>query len=536
MPAAGHHPFSRRQALRRLGALAGAAAATPLLLGLPDAQAQAQVLGPPGAGLDERSLALLNRLTWGANGPDAQRLQAAGPSHWLNRQLSGAPASLPPAVQAQIDRLSIVTQPPAERMATVLALRQRSLRAETEAERTAARDEFQLELTRQENEAATRQLLRAVHSPAQLQEQMQWFWFNHFNVFHRKGLIRALLADYEEQAIRPHALGDFRALLGAVTRHPAMLVYLDNQQNARDRGNENHARELLELHTLGVDGGYGQQDVQALARVMTGHGVRLREPDARAANPRRGQSDATAEGFYVFQANLHDDGEKTVLGHTLRSRGAAELDEVLDRLARHPATARHVTRKMARFFLGHEAPPSVAEHMARAFDGGNIRAALEVLVHAEALVDTRRPAFKDPVRYVLSSVRLLAEERPVSNALALKRWLVQLGEAPYHRQTPDGYPDTAEAWNGSGQMTARFDLARALSGGAPMLFDAAAGMATKPDESRPPGAGREGLTSSAMAQALAAQFSAATRNSLSQASTPQAWTALFLSAPEFMQR
>src|SRR5262249_27462869 len=134
---------------------------------------------------------------------------------------------------------------------------------------------YQQELGRLAREAATRSMLRALYSPWQLREQMTWFWMNHFSVFGGKAEVRALVADYEEHAIRPYALGRFRDLLGATARHPAMLRYLDNAQNARARLNENYARELMELHTLGVDGGYKQADVQELARVLTGHGVNL---------------------------------------------------------------------------------------------------------------------------------------------------------------------------------------------------------------------------------------------------------------------
>jgi len=136
-----------------------------------------------------------------------------------------------------------------------------------------AQQAYQQELSRLQREAATRHLLRALYSPHQVQEQMTWFWLNHFSVHQGKGNVRAMLGDYEENAIRAHALGNFRDLLGAVASHPAMLRYLDNDQNAAGRINENFARELLELHTLGVNGGYVQRDVQELARVLTGHGI-----------------------------------------------------------------------------------------------------------------------------------------------------------------------------------------------------------------------------------------------------------------------
>lgn len=521
--------MNRRAALRRLALPAGAALPRLAPLGAallsPPAPAQPAAAQPGLA--DLQALTLLERLTWGPTADALQRCRALGPQAWLGHQLDGAVGALPAAVQEQIDGLSIVRQPLPQRLAAVESLRQRSLKAGSEAERVDARQAFQQEMTRQEREAAARHLLRAVHSPAQLRELMQWFWLNHFNVFARKGPLRVLLGDYEEQAIRPHALGDFRALLGAVTRHPAMLLYLDNRQNAAGRGNENHARELLELHTLGVDGGYTQQDVQALARVLTGHGVRLDGADSPVG--RRGAALRSADGTYVFAPARHDDGDKTVLGQRIRAQGAEELDEVLDLLARHPATAVHVTGKMARFFLGHEAPPELATAMARAFQGGRIRDALEVLASSPVLLDTRRPAFKDPMHYVLSSVRLLAGDRPVLNTLPMQNWLTQLGQALYHRQTPDGYPDTAEAWNASGQMTARFDLARVFAAGAPLLF-------MPPGSAPGGGAAARASVPPPLSETLASRFSPGTREALARATTAAEWTALFFSAPEYMHR
>jgi uncharacterized protein (DUF1800 family) len=247
---------------------------------------------------------------------------------------------------------------------------------------------------------------------------------------------------------------------------------------------------------------------------------------------RRAAGDAAEDGLYRFAAARHDTGDKRVLGHTLRSRGADELDELLDLLVRHPSTARHVTRKMARFILGTEAPAALAERMAVAFGSGDIRAALSVLLSDEALLDASRPAFKDPMRYVLSSVRLLADDRPVLNAAPLQRWLVQLGQGLYLRATPDGYPDGPQAWNASGQMTARFDLARTLAGGAVPLFrapDAGLAAAATP-------APRAATREDGAAQALAARAAPATREALQRASTASEWTAFLLASPDFMVR
>ena len=203
-----------------------------------------------------------------------------------------------------------------------------------------AQQALQQDLNKLSREAMTRSVLRAVYSPWQLREQMTWFWMNHFSVFAGKAEIRVYLADYEEKAIRPNALGRFRDLLEASARHPAMLRYLDNAQNRAGYLNENYARELMELHTLGVDGGYTQKDVQELARVLTGFGL------------------------FAFSRAWHDDGPKTLLGQPIRARGERELDEALDRLARHPSTARFVSRKLAVFFVADEPPAALVERMA----------------------------------------------------------------------------------------------------------------------------------------------------------------------------
>src|SRR5439155_12003753 len=217
---------------------------------------------------------LLNRVTWGANPSSAREFAGVGPARYLEAQLQPAQeAALPPEVQAQVDAMTI-TQRPVDELAKEMESRRKGLDLlRNDEEKKAAQQAYQQELTRLGREAMTRSLLRALYSPWQLREQMTWFWMNHFNVFAGKAEVRAYLGDYEEKAIRPYALGRFRELLGAVAHHPAMLRYLDNAQNGAGRLNENYARELMELHTLGVDGGYTQKDVQELARVLTGHAL-----------------------------------------------------------------------------------------------------------------------------------------------------------------------------------------------------------------------------------------------------------------------
>src|SRR5712691_7253419 len=277
-------------------------------------------------------LAVLNRVSWGANRSSSADIARLGTGRWLDAQLRPAPARLPPEAQATIDAMTISQRPLAD------------LAAELEPQRKADPKAYQESLGRLGREAQTRMLLRALYSPNQLEEQMTWFWMNHFSVFQFKGPLRSLVADYEERAVRPQALGRFRELLGATARHPAMLIYLDNARNSAGRINENYARELMELHTLGVDGGYTQRDVEALARILTGWSLDLAGGELSRFYPRR-----------------HDFGDKQLLGVTIKGRGAAELDEALDLLARHPSTARFVSRKLALFLVADEPPEALVE-------------------------------------------------------------------------------------------------------------------------------------------------------------------------------
>src|ERR1700692_2073092 len=178
---------------------------------------------------------------------------------------------------------------------------------------------------------------------------MTWFWFDHFNVHQGKANLRILVGDYEDRAIRPFAMGHFRDLLSATLHHPAMLRYLDNADNAAGHLNENYAREIMELHTMGVGSGYAQSDVEQLARILTGVGIDLKPEDPKL-KPEL-QSQLFARGAFEFNPARHDYGDKIFLGHTIKGRGLAEVDEALDLLSRAPATARFISRKLAVYLV-----------------------------------------------------------------------------------------------------------------------------------------------------------------------------------------
>ena len=411
------------------------------------------------AGLEKREqrtlsadeLALLNRVTWGANASSAKQMADSSTERWLERQLAPPKGDdLPAEAAAQVAAMKINNASMRELAEEAVAQRQAFRREADAAKRKEAQQAYQQKLTQLARETMTRSALRAVYSPWQLREQMTWFWMNHFSVFAGKAEVRAYLADYEEKAIRPNALGRFRDLLGASAGHPAMLRYLDNAQNAANRINENYARELMELHTLGVDGGYTQRDVQELARVLTGHGL------------------------FRFSPAWHDSGAKTLLGEPIRARGERELDEALDRLARHPSTARFVSRKLAVFFVADEPSPALVERMSAEWrrTDGDIAAVLRVTFASPEFRDSLGKKFKDPVHYVYSATRIAYDGRPMPEPGRVLLWLGRLGEPLYLRQTPDGYPLAQADWSSAGQMAARFEVARAIAYAAPAFESA----------------------------------------------------------------
>ncbi len=417
-------------------------------------------------------------------------------------------------------------------------------------------------------ELSQQKLLRAVYSERQLQEVLTDFWFNHFNVDARKGADRFLLTEYERDTIRPRVLGKFRDLLGATAKSPAMLFYLDNWMSADPNGphlpdnaghprmargpfggrvmmpplarvapqnknapkglNENYGRELMELHTLGVDGGYSQKDVQELARVLTGVGINVTDktpnlrPDQRALYVR--------QGFTEFNPGRHDMGEKLVLGRTVAGRGWNEVLDELGRLAAHPATARFVSAKLADYFVADTPPPALVDRMSQAFvrSDGDIAVTLAAMFDAPEFAASLASKFKDPMHYVVSAVRLAYDDRPIQNTAPLLGWLGRLGELPYNRQTPDGYPLGESAWASPGQMATRFEIARAIGTGSAGLFRAEGASVDAPTFPR--------LASAFYFQSIEPTLSASTRAALDRATSAQEWNVFLLSSPEFMLR
>jgi len=486
-----------------------------------------QALGDARGSYDPRTLRLLDRLTFGVTASEADRFKQMGLERWLDYELRPPLADdLPAPAEQEIDALAISQKPMAALVADFTA-KSKALRTITDPDlKTAAAHAFGQEFNDLAKQAAAREILRDLYSPYQLREVMTWFWLNHFNVFQAKGDIRATIADYEDKAIRPHALGRFRDLIEATLRHPAMLRYLDNFQNAAGHINENYAREIMELHTMGVGSGYTQQDVQELARILTGVGID-ENPESPHLRPDL-QGELVRDGLFEFNPARHDYGDKIFLGHRIKGRGFAEVEEALDILTRSPATARHISRELAMYFVADDPPQPLVDKMSAAFlsTDGDIAAVLRAMIEAPEF-DSSAPKFKDPVRYVLSAVRL-AYDKVILNTTPIQNWLSRLGESPCGHETPDGYSMISASWDGPGQLAVRFEIARQIGWGSAGLF--------KPDE---PGASDRPafplLENALYFDGLKQILKPATLSALAEAQSPQEWNALFLSSPEFMR-
>lgn len=365
-------------------------------------------------------------------------------------------------------------------------------------------------------------LLRSVYSQRQLYETMVDFWSNHFNVFSAKGADRWLTTAYDRDTLRPHALGRFRDLLLATAQSPAMLFYLDNwlsaspnavvaklaPNNPRRGLNENYARELMELHTLGVDGGYTQKDVREVARCFTGWTIR---------QPR-------AEGIFHFEPRIHDTGEKIVLGTRIPPAGGMEDGlRVIDLLSRHPSTARFISFKLARRFIADDPPPSIVNRAAEAFSRseGDIPTILRALIDSPEFFSPEiyQTKVKKPLEFVASALRTTGAEVHLSHQLL--RYLGRMGEPLFLAQPPTGYPDVAASWTSPDMLLTRMNFATDLIAnripGARLRLDALG-------------------DKDSFARLIAPDaLSTATRSALGETEGSQA-IALLMAAPEFQRR
>ena len=486
---------------------------------------------------DAKALHVLNRLAFGPSAEDLKHLKTIGIDRYIDEQLSPESIPLPDTLAQQLDTLTTLHLTPVElflKYGPPVATQGNKPDPEG-IKKARIRSQIIVE------QAVQARLMRAIESPRQLQEVMVDFWYNHFNVFAPKGLDHLWVGAYEEEAIRPFALGHFRDLLGATAKHPAMLFYLDNWQNTAPNSpgahgqfqglNENYARELMELHTLGVNGGYTQEDVIALARILTGWGLRRRDT--------KGGGDGY--GFY-FDSKRHDFSDKRFLGHTIKASGMDEGEQALDILAQSPATAEHISYELAQYFVADNPDPALVAALKKRYleTNGDIRAILKTLFHSPQFWQQKNIAnkFKTPYQYVISTVR--ASAIPTHNVRPLYGTLMQLGMPLYACLTPDGYKNTQQAWLSPDAMTRRLSFAVALAGGHLPLTQPAVATMTGGDKRNTMAAAPstpkvQAIDTANLMATLGDSFSHRTLTAVN-AAPPPLRAALILGSPEFMRR
>jgi uncharacterized protein (DUF1800 family) len=432
---------------------------------------------------------VLNRLAFGPRPGDVERVQKMGLREYIEQQLrpeaikdsrADERAFHLASLRMDLDQI-FENYPDPQQLARELGIRDVNQSQNDAADRVASRQKLQEYMTTnmlgrpQEllQELISNRIIRGVESERQLQEVMTDFWFNHFNIFWDKGADRWLTTDFEANVIRPNALGKFKDLLAATAESPAMLFYLDNHlstaptpladallrnrpnanANRRRQGlNENYARELMELHTMGVDGGYTQKDVTEVARAFTGWTI---DRPRMTAN-------------FMFRPAMHDRGEKVVLGQRLAAnRGMEDGKQVLEILANHPSTARFIAAKLVRRFVSDDPPQALVDRVAATYkkSGGDIREMLRTIFYSEEFLspDAFGQKMKTPFEYVVSAIRAL--DGGTSGSPQIARALVQMGQPLYQYQPPTGFPDRADYWTSDGAIVARLNFAVALSSG-----------------------------------------------------------------------
>jgi uncharacterized protein (DUF1800 family) len=508
----------------------------------------------PALSPEQQAVHVLNRLAFGPKPGDIERVTQMGVQRYIDSQLSAQPPTYPAALSERLGALDAANRSAGEVVGEFAELR-KDVRKEEEGAKQRRRAGLEA-IGRQTAEA---RLLRAIDSPRQLEEVMVDFWYNHFNVFAGKGVDRALVASYERDAIRPYVMGSFRDMLGATAKHPAMLFYLDNYLStsadyspgklraaiaamvpnapkAKARGlNENFARELMELHTLGVDGGYTQKDVTELARMLTGWTF-----DQRAL--------VRTNQTFIFDPQRHDQGVKMWLGREVPAQGQSEGEMALDVLAMHPSTAHHLSYKLAQYFVQDNPPPALVERMARTWldSKGDIRSVLRTLFASAEFMSPQAVGakFKTPYQYVISAAR--ASATPVANINPLLGTMNQLGMPLYGCQTPDGYKNTQDAWLNPDALTRRITFATALASGKlpllnpPKLAPApAAGMpaemSTASAAPAPAAVSLPPLDAGALVSTLGPAISGRTLMTVTASAEPLR-AAMLLGSPDFMQR
>ncbi|WP_355605628.1 DUF1800 domain-containing protein [Xanthomonas cannabis] len=486
------------------------------------------------AALTPTQVRWLQRASYGVNADGAAQLQRLGRRRYGALLLQPSDdAALPAPVRAQLQRFDALHTP----LVTLLTQYEADkIRLQTMPDgdaKAALRKDWQARGGQMLTQARQAQLLRAVYAPDQLREQLVWFWLNHFSVYADKGRVKWMAADYMEHAIRPNATGKFATLVMATLQSPAMLEYLDNAKNAKGKVNENYARELMELHTLGVHGGYTQQDVQQLALILTGAGLVPVKADGAPPVPMAvpGQPPAVRKGLFEFNPARHQPGDKVLLGQRIAAGGLDEIEHAVQLLVRQPACARFVSQRMAEYFVSDTPPPALVARMASTFErsDGDIAKVVQTMLSSAEFAQAQPRKFKDPNRFVVSAMRLAYEDQPVINAAPMVSWVQQLGQPLFGRITPDGWSLQSRAWTSSGQLARRFEVARSLGSGPKQVFR----LDGDSDTPVPP---LTQIDTRTAYRWIAPSLSGATRQALEQARSPAEWNGFLLSSPDFNYR
>jgi uncharacterized protein (DUF1800 family) len=457
---------------------------------------------------EEAAAHLLGRFTFGARPGESERVAQMGLERWLDQQLTGAVAEpvlgskiaeLPEAYQLNTKQMLKKYPPPnvVRKMAEEEGLMGNDGRPDRQAVRKLLEEKGMRPYRELGITLFAQKLVHARHSENGLREVLTDFWFNHFNVALSNNRARTFILSYERDVIRPNALGDFRTLLGGTAKHPAMLLYLDNANSTagknapttaesmmdememrperrervkqrvgkRKKGlNENYARELMELHTLGVDGGYAQEDVVEVARAFTGWTtLGGRTPKINKNQAQMGQAmGVKSEGDFLFASMLHDAGQKKILGHTFAAGGGLEEGEkVLNLLAAHPSTARHLAEKLATRFICDKPDPKDVQEIAQAYQrsNGDIKKIMRAVAHTDGFWDpkNRNAKVKSPFELVVSANRALDGDLYPSRQLY--GWMAKMGQPLYNYQAPTGFPDKADYWVSSATVLNRVNFA-----------------------------------------------------------------------------
>jgi uncharacterized protein (DUF1800 family) len=460
------------------------------------------------ANANPRILHAINRLSFGPTPGEIERVESIGVEKYIQEQLNPITIPASSTLDSRLAQLITLNMSTTE-LGVVYGATRKALPAE--------RPQLELNIRKVAEERNQAKLFRAIESPRQLEEVMTDFWYNHFNVSTHKGISRVWAGNYEQTAIRPHAFGKFRDLLGATSRHPAMLHYLDNWQNttpnpnpkAKNRGglNENYARELMELHTLGVKGGYSQKDVTSLAQIFTGWGY-------LPANTKKG----TPFTFY-FDPNRHDSSPKILLGKPITGNGEQEVEQALDMLAKNPATAKFVSYKIAQRFVSDNPPAALVDRMKTRWlqTDGDIKAVMTTMLNSKEFwaPAAQRSKFKTPLEYVVSAARATGSN--IEETKFLNGQLSGFGMPLYGCQTPDGYKNTREAWLNENSTIQRINFASHIANGR--------GLSAKPQP----------INSANLDRAIGPYLSANTKTTIA-ASKVGLQSALMLGSPDFMYR